>query len=118
MLREILDVFQDDPSSQRRWFHDDYFDLFVREGGGDPCAQTRILEHPGELAGLAKTDDGRLEVGAMNLRLGQPQEQPATIVTGLRAELTERGTVGIGRAGEIVGRQMQIADGLMLQHSL
>jgi len=31
MLREILDVFQDDPSSQRRWFHDDYFDLFVRQ---------------------------------------------------------------------------------------
>ncbi len=35
MLKEILDVFQDDPSSRRRWFHDDYFDLFVREAGGE-----------------------------------------------------------------------------------
>ena len=31
MLREILDVTQDDPGSKRRWFHDDDFDLFVRE---------------------------------------------------------------------------------------
>jgi hypothetical protein len=35
VLREILDVLQDDPSSRRRWFHDDYFDLFVRETGGE-----------------------------------------------------------------------------------
>jgi hypothetical protein len=38
MLREILDVLQDDPSSQRRWFHDDYFDLFVRQTGGELAA--------------------------------------------------------------------------------
>jgi len=31
VLREILDVTQDDPASKRRWFHDDDFDLFVRE---------------------------------------------------------------------------------------
>src|SRR5258707_1351969 len=37
-MREILDVLQDDPSSQRRWFHDDYFDLFVRETGGELAA--------------------------------------------------------------------------------
>lgn len=35
MLREILDVLQDDPRSQRRWFHDDYFDLFLRQTGGE-----------------------------------------------------------------------------------
>ena len=35
VLREILDVLQDDPSSQKRWFHDDYFDLFVRQTGGE-----------------------------------------------------------------------------------
>ena len=35
MLREILDVLQDDPSSQKRWFHDEYFDLFVRQTGDD-----------------------------------------------------------------------------------
>src|SRR5258707_14864743 len=38
MLREILDVLQDDPSSQRRWFHDEYFDLFVRQTGGELAA--------------------------------------------------------------------------------
>jgi hypothetical protein len=31
VLREIFDVAQDDPAHQRRWFHDDYFDLFVRQ---------------------------------------------------------------------------------------
>ena len=38
MLREILGVLQDDPSSERRWFHDDYFDLFVRQTGGELAA--------------------------------------------------------------------------------
>ena len=35
MLREILGVLQDDPTSQKRWFHDDYFDLFVLQAGGE-----------------------------------------------------------------------------------
>ena len=38
MLREIPGVLQDDDSSQRRWYHDDYFDLFVRETGGELAA--------------------------------------------------------------------------------
>jgi hypothetical protein len=38
VLREILGVLQDDPSSERRWFHDDYFDLFVRQMGGELAA--------------------------------------------------------------------------------
>jgi len=38
VLREILGVLQDDPSSQRRWFHDDYFDLFVRQTAGELAA--------------------------------------------------------------------------------
>jgi len=29
MMREILGVAQDRPEIQQRWFHDDYFDLFV-----------------------------------------------------------------------------------------
>lgn len=35
MLREIPDVIQDDPSNRRRWFQDDYFDLFVLEVDGE-----------------------------------------------------------------------------------
>ncbi len=38
VLREIRGVLQDDPSSERRWFHDDYFDLFVRQTGEELLA--------------------------------------------------------------------------------
>jgi len=38
MLREILDVLQDDSLSQRRWFHDDYFDLFLWQVAGELVA--------------------------------------------------------------------------------
>jgi hypothetical protein len=38
VLREILDVTQDDPGTKRRWFHDDDFDLFVREAEGELAA--------------------------------------------------------------------------------
>jgi hypothetical protein len=33
MLREIANVRQDDPTKRRRWFHDDYFDLFTWQTG-------------------------------------------------------------------------------------
>lgn len=33
MMREILGVAQDGTEVQRRWFHDDYFDLFVWQTG-------------------------------------------------------------------------------------
>jgi hypothetical protein len=29
MMKEIAGVVQGDPSTRRRWFHDEYFDLFV-----------------------------------------------------------------------------------------
>jgi hypothetical protein len=34
MLKEILGV-ADDPPAKRRWFHDEYFDLFVWQSGGE-----------------------------------------------------------------------------------
>ncbi|MGH8738546.1 MAG: hypothetical protein ACREU5_03865 [Burkholderiales bacterium] len=33
-MREILGVTQDSPLTRRRWFHDDYFDLFVAQASG------------------------------------------------------------------------------------
>jgi hypothetical protein len=33
-LKEILGV-ADDPPAKRRWFHDEYFDLFVWQAGGE-----------------------------------------------------------------------------------
>jgi hypothetical protein len=38
VLREITGLTQDDPASTRRWFHDDDFDLFVRESGEELAA--------------------------------------------------------------------------------
>ena len=36
MLREVGNVYPQDPGTRRRWFCDDYFDLFVWEvSGGD-----------------------------------------------------------------------------------
>ena len=34
MLKEIIGV-ADDPPARRRWFHDDYFDLFVWQADGE-----------------------------------------------------------------------------------
>ena len=34
MMREILGL-ADDPPARRRWFHDDYFDLFVWQSEGE-----------------------------------------------------------------------------------
>lgn len=39
MLHEILGMTQDEHGTPRRWFHDDFFDLFVRQGeDGDVTA--------------------------------------------------------------------------------
>ena len=38
MLREIPGVVQDNPSNRRRWFQDDYFDLFVLEADDELAA--------------------------------------------------------------------------------
>ena len=39
MLREITGITQDAAGKARRWFHDDYFDLFVQQDGeGDLLA--------------------------------------------------------------------------------
>lgn len=35
MMREIVGVVQGEPVSRRRWFHDEYFDLFVWQDSAD-----------------------------------------------------------------------------------
>ena len=35
MLKEIHGVTNDDPPAKRRWFHDDFFDLFVWQAEGE-----------------------------------------------------------------------------------
>src|SRR5262245_28910758 len=41
MMREILGV-TDEPGVHRRWFHDDYFDLFVWQAGGGELVQFQL----------------------------------------------------------------------------
>jgi hypothetical protein len=81
LLREILDVSQDDPSILRRWFHDDYFDLFVLQAGNELDAfelcygidaneqalvwsRARGFFHDGGKVGSADFIGARLEPGA------------------------------------------------------
>ena len=41
MMREILGL-TDEPGIHRRWFHDDYFDLFVWQAGGGELLQFQL----------------------------------------------------------------------------
>jgi hypothetical protein len=41
MMNEILGV-TDEPGVHRRWFHDDYFDLFVWQAGGGELVQFQL----------------------------------------------------------------------------
>jgi hypothetical protein len=55
-MKEILGV-ADDPPARRRWFHDDYFDLFVWETGGEVTLFQ--LCYGGDSAGRALVWDRR-----------------------------------------------------------
>jgi hypothetical protein len=64
VLREIRGVLQDDPSSERRWFHDDYFDLFVRETGEELVAFELCYSiHSNERALVWRRDQGYFHDG-------------------------------------------------------
>ena len=64
VLREILGVLQDDPSSERRWFHDAYFDLFVRETGDELVAfQLCYSIHSNERALVWRRGEGYFHDG-------------------------------------------------------
>ena len=63
MLKEILGV-ADDPPARRRWFHDDFFDLFVWQAEGevtlfqlcygvDSSDRALVWDNQGELVNLA-----------------------------------------------------------------
>ena len=60
MLREILGVSQeeDEPHIERRWFHDEYFDLFVRqESNGRLRSFELCYGSPGSERALVWEDD-------------------------------------------------------------
>jgi len=64
VLREILGVLQDDPSSERRWFHDAYFDLFVRQAGDELVAFELCYSiHSNERALVWRRDEGYFHDG-------------------------------------------------------
>ena len=58
MLREIVGLRQDEPGLQRRWFHDDYFDLFIWQNAtGAVTAFELCYGHNASECALAWQDD-------------------------------------------------------------
>jgi hypothetical protein len=66
MMREILGVAQDGSEVRRRWFHDDYFDLFVwqAEAGEITSFQLCYGADTSERALVWRKDHGWFEDGA------------------------------------------------------
>lgn len=109
-MREILGVTQDSPQRRRRWFHDDYFDLFVSQAsdgnldrfelcyGMDAAERALVWDrergyfHDGTNLLAAKDIAGRFGSVARAL----PGEVAAAVLRRLE-EYAERGTVAQAR---------------------
>ena len=73
-MHEILGVTQDSPLTRRRWFHDDYFDLFVAQANGGALHGFELCYglNSGERAVVWEREHGYFHDGARPLK-------PATI---------------------------------------
>ena len=109
-MREILGVTQDTPQRRRRWFHDEYFDLFVSQASDGnldrfelcygPDATERALVwdrergyfHDGTNLLAAKDIAGRFDTVAPAL----PGEVAAAVLRRLQ-EYAQRGAVAQAR---------------------
>ena len=69
MLREIEGLRQDEPGLQRRWFHDEYFDLFVwqKPDGGLAAFELCYGDHADERALVWKEDGGLYHDGPLGM---------------------------------------------------
>jgi hypothetical protein len=69
MMREILGVAQDGSAAKRRWFHDDYFDLFIwqTEQGEITSFQLCYGTDSSERALAWRKDHGWFEDGKANV---------------------------------------------------
>jgi hypothetical protein len=83
MLREISGVRQDHPELRRRWFQDDYFDLFVwSEPGGEVIAFQLSYDRSGRERALG----WHREKGYMHRRVDSGEVWPNSNLTPLLIE--------------------------------
>jgi hypothetical protein len=59
VLREISGVRQDDPDRRRRWFQDDYFDLFVWAGASGEVTAFQLAYERGRDEHVLEWDSAR-----------------------------------------------------------
>jgi hypothetical protein len=106
MLKEILGV-ADDPPAKRRWFHDEYFDLFVWQSGGElTLFQLCYGGDQSERALVWDRARGFFHDGpASRDVVAQFEESAAALPSDIRAEVREKVHEFAGRSLEVVSRR-------------
>jgi len=106
MLKEILGV-ADDPPAKRRWFHDEYFDLFVWQAGEEVTLFQ--LCYGGDASERALVWDkarGFFHDGpASRDVVAQFEESAAALPPDIRSEVREKVHEFAGRSLEVVSRR-------------
>jgi hypothetical protein len=106
MLKEILGV-ADDPPAKRRWFHDEYFDLFVWQAGDEVTLFQ--LCYGGDASERALVWDrarGFFHDGpASRDVIAQFEDAAAALPADLRAAIREKVHEFAGRSLEVVSRR-------------
>ena len=106
MLKEILGV-ADDPPAKRRWFHDEYFDLFVWQDGSEVTLFQ--LCYGGDASERALVWDrarGFFHDGpASRDVVAQFEEAAAALPADIRAEVREKVHEFAGRSLQVVSRR-------------
>ena len=106
MLKEILGV-ADDPPAKRRWFHDEYFDLFVWQSGDEvtlfqlcygPDASERALVWD-KARGFFHDGPASRDVVALF------EDAAAALPADIRAEIREKVHEFAGRSLAVVSRR-------------
>ena len=103
MLKEIIGV-ADDPPAKRRWFHDDYFDLFVWQAGGEVTLfQLCYGEDATGCALVWDRDRGFFLDGAPASRddIARFEDAAALLPTDIRNDIREK-------VHEFAGRQLSV----------
>jgi hypothetical protein len=107
MLKEILGV-ADDPPAKRRWFHDEYFDLFVWQAG-DEVTLFQLCYGPGASERALVWDKARgfFHDGGPAARdvAAQFEDAATALPVDLRSAIREKVHEFAGRQLEIVSRR-------------
>ena len=106
MLKEILGV-TDDPPATRRWFHDDYFDLFVWQAAGEVTLfQLCYGGNASERALVWDRGRGFFHDGPASRDVVELfEDAAAALPTDLRREIREKVHEFAGRSLRVVSRR-------------